>query len=69
MTTLGFAVSQPPKDDNYDQWYALVKTTIEHVIQRYGVDEVRSWSFEVWNGASSTLLVGRTIVTQCCVHV
>ena len=42
-------VSQPPKNDNYDAWYALVKATVSHAVERYGLDEVRTWSFEVWN--------------------
>ena len=37
----------PPKD--YDKWYFLVKGTVEHLVERYGLDEVRKWFFEVWN--------------------
>ena len=40
-------IVQPPQD--YNTWYALVKATLEHAVQRYGITEVRSWSFEVWN--------------------
>lgn len=42
-------IAKPPTDDNYDAWYALVKATVQHAVDRYGIDEVRSWSFEVWN--------------------
>jgi xylan 1,4-beta-xylosidase len=37
----------PPKDMR--QWVELVETTVKHWIDRYGVDEVRRWPFEVWN--------------------
>ncbi|MFI5908578.1 xylan 1,4-beta-xylosidase [Dactylosporangium sp. NPDC051541] len=31
------------------EWAALVRTTITHLIDRYGLDEVRTWPIEVWN--------------------
>ena len=31
------------------KWAALVKTFTQHVVDRYGLDEVRKWYFEVWN--------------------
>jgi xylan 1,4-beta-xylosidase len=37
----------PPKD--YAKWAELVGRFVKHVIARYGIDEVRSWYFEVWN--------------------
>ncbi len=37
----------PPKD--YDKWARLVKKTLEHLIERYGIDEIRNWPVEVWN--------------------
>ncbi len=37
----------PPKD--YKQWAALIKKLARHWIDRYGMAEVRSWFFEVWN--------------------
>lgn len=37
----------PPKDMNL--WTELVAKTIEHWIDRYGIDEVQTWPFEVWN--------------------
>ena len=36
-----------PKD--YNEWYDLVYAFVSHVIDRYGLDEVRTWYFEVWN--------------------
>lgn len=37
----------PPTD--MAQWVALVTATVEHWIERYGIEEVRHWPFEVWN--------------------
>lgn len=37
----------PPKD--YDKWGALVRNLTEHFTERYGVEEVKTWYFEVWN--------------------
>jgi xylan 1,4-beta-xylosidase len=36
-----------PKD--YNEWYDLVYNFVSHVVDRYGLDEVRTWYFEVWN--------------------
>lgn len=37
----------PPKD--MARWVDLVASTVTHWIERYGLDEVRQWRFEVWN--------------------
>jgi len=37
----------PPKD--YAKWDALMRAFAEHLIDRYGIDEVAQWYFEVWN--------------------
>lgn len=37
----------PPKD--YAKWGALISEFTKHCISRYGIDEVKSWYFEVWN--------------------
>ena len=37
----------PPTD--YDKWHYLVKETVQHWTDRYGMDEVKTWYFEVWN--------------------
>ena len=37
----------PPKD--YDQWATLVSRLATHWVERYGIDEVGTWFFEVWN--------------------
>src|SRR3984885_2346005 len=37
----------PPKD--YAKWEELVYNFAKHLVDRYGVDEVSQWYFEVWN--------------------
>jgi len=37
----------PPKE--YGQWGKLMRELVGHCVERYGVDEVRRWYFEVWN--------------------
>ena len=37
----------PPND--MGAWAELVRATVQHWVDRYGVDEVRQWRFEVWN--------------------
>jgi xylan 1,4-beta-xylosidase len=37
----------PPKD--YAKWDYLMTETMKHLVERYGIDEVSQWYFEVWN--------------------
>ena len=37
----------PP--ENYSQWATLIRKLASHWAERYGVDELRRWFFEVWN--------------------
>jgi xylan 1,4-beta-xylosidase len=37
----------PPKD--YGKWDGLISAFVMHLIGRYGLNEVASWYFEVWN--------------------
>ena len=37
----------PPKD--YGKWDALMRAFAQHLVERYGIDEVSQWYFEVWN--------------------
>ena len=37
----------PPKD--YAMWAALITKLVTHWVERYGIDEVGTWFFEVWN--------------------
>ncbi|HEV7122535.1 MAG TPA: glycosyl hydrolase family 39 [Rhodanobacter sp.] len=37
----------PPK--SYAEWDAMIAAFAKHLVARYGIDEVASWYFEVWN--------------------
>ncbi|MFF2890495.1 helix-turn-helix domain-containing protein [Paenibacillus sp. NPDC057967] len=37
----------PPADQN--KWNGLVRAFLIHCLNRYGIEEVRQWYFEVWN--------------------
>jgi len=37
----------PPAD--YDKWRDLVIAFVTHLSERYGLDEIRTWFYEVWN--------------------
>lgn len=37
----------PPRD--WREWAALVRATVGHLVDRYGLQEVRGWPIEVWN--------------------
>lgn len=41
-----YLVSEPV---NNKQWTQLVQALINHLIERYGRDEVRSWRFSIWD--------------------
>jgi len=37
----------PPS--SYSQWAELITAFVSHLVERYGIDEVRQWPMEVWN--------------------
>ncbi len=37
----------PPED--FHEWAVLIEKLVAHFVERYGLDEVRLWFFEVWN--------------------
>ena len=44
-------IISPPKD--WTRWADLVRALVTHLVDRYGLDEVRdNWAFEVWNEAN-----------------
>lgn len=45
--TMGGASNNPPSD--YKMWGELVRKYTEHLVQRYGRQQVSTWYFEVWN--------------------
>jgi len=40
-------IISPPSD--WNEWHDVVAALAEHLVDRYGIDEVATWSFEVWN--------------------
>jgi xylan 1,4-beta-xylosidase len=40
-------IVSPPKD--YQRWDGLITAFARHLVERYGIDEVSRWYFEVWN--------------------
>ena len=40
-------ITSPPMD--YARWDALMTALARHLIERYGIEEVSQWYFEVWN--------------------
>ena len=46
-STISGASNNPPKD--YAVWGELVRMYTEHLVQRYGKEQVGTWYFEVWN--------------------
>lgn len=45
--TMAGASNNPPRD--YAMWGELVRKFTEHLVERYGKEEVANWYFEVWN--------------------
>ncbi|WP_054023841.1 GH39 family glycosyl hydrolase [Bacillus sp. FJAT-28004] len=41
------ANTTPPSD--YEAWEELIRRLVQHLVERYGLEEVRTWYFEVWN--------------------
>jgi xylan 1,4-beta-xylosidase len=42
----------PPRDPA--DWSLLIRKLVQHWVERYGLDEVRQWFFEVWNEPNLT---------------
>ena len=65
------AVLLPPElaDDPYARGNAeyarMVKETVEHLVKVHGVEEVRRWRFEGWNGAQPAALSNLPLSLEC----
>src|SRR5216683_62594 len=46
----------PPKD--WNRWEQLIENFTRHLVDRYGLDEVSHWYFEVWNEPNIDFWVG-----------
>jgi xylan 1,4-beta-xylosidase len=53
QTALHYKANVTPPTD-YGLWAELVERFARHAIARYGIDEVASWFFEVWNEPESS---------------
>lgn len=40
--------------NNFKKWHDLVKAFTQHLVDRYGLEEVKTWYFEVWNEPNLT---------------
>ncbi len=47
-TVFSYAGNITPPED-YEKWATLIETIVRHWTERYGLEEVRTWFFEVWN--------------------
>jgi xylan 1,4-beta-xylosidase len=47
----------PPKD--YALWDGMIAAFTQHMVDRYGIDEVSQWYFEVWNEPNIDFWTGR----------
>jgi xylan 1,4-beta-xylosidase len=50
-------IVSPPKD--YAKWDALITAFAQHLVERYGIQEVSKWYFEVWNEPNIDFWTGR----------
>ena len=47
----------PPRD--YAVWDAMITAFVQHLVDRYGLEEVSHWDFEVWNEPNIDFWVGK----------
>jgi xylan 1,4-beta-xylosidase len=47
----------PPK--SYELWDNMISAFLQHLISRYGIDEVSQWYFEVWNEPNLDFWTGK----------
>lgn len=43
-----------PDNSKFGEWHDLVQAFTQHCVDRYGIDEVLTWYFEVWNEPNLT---------------
>ncbi len=49
--------ASPPKD--WQRWDDLITALVRHLVERYGIDEVAAWYFEVWNEPNLDFWAGK----------
>ncbi len=47
----------PPKD--YGRWEEVIHNFAQHLVDRYGIEEISQWYFEVWNEPNIDFWTGR----------
>ncbi len=47
----------PPR--SYAQWDAMITALAQHLVARYGIEEVARWNFEVWNEPNLDFWAGK----------
>ncbi len=50
-------IPSPPAD--YAKWDALIRAFAQHLVDRYRIDEVATWYFEVWNEPNIDFWIGK----------
>ncbi|WP_117882396.1 GH39 family glycosyl hydrolase [Aureibaculum luteum] len=48
-TTMWWKGNITPNEESFGKWHDLIKAFTQHCVDRYGIDEVLTWYFEVWN--------------------
>jgi xylan 1,4-beta-xylosidase len=48
-STFGFYTGNTTPPTGMPEWGSFIKSFVQHLVDRYGIDEVRQWPFEVWN--------------------
>jgi xylan 1,4-beta-xylosidase len=49
----------PSPPASYAKWDAMITAFAQHLVARYGIDEVSQWYFEVWNEPNLDFWVGK----------
>ncbi|WP_372743940.1 hypothetical protein [Lutibacter sp.] len=48
-TVFWWKANVEPAEDSFEKFHDLVKAFTQHCVDRYGIEEVLTWYFEVWN--------------------
>ncbi|MFI3291987.1 MAG: glycoside hydrolase [Rikenellaceae bacterium] len=49
QTVFWWEAKVTPDKSKYDEWSKFIQAFTQHCVDRYGLDEVLTWYFEVWN--------------------
>ncbi|MFR9621008.1 MAG: glycoside hydrolase [Rikenellaceae bacterium] len=48
-TVFWWKAKTTPDESKFGEWHNFIKAFTQHCVDRYGIDEVLTWYFEVWN--------------------